>query len=107
MLPSVATTNASTVVENTSPKNVRSQSYSAVNVNSLAAVIRRTAPVEERAAIRLAAPRQKKAQPPGMRLKAPKTKRKTKARTETGPSPYKECLWMKQELGSRIMKSLL
>ena len=98
---------AALAVENTSPKNVRSQSCSAVNVNSLAAVIRRTAPIGERAAIRLAGPRQKKAQPPGMRLKAPKTKRKTKARTKTGPSPYKECLWMKQELDSRIMKPLL
>ena len=107
MPPGVAITNASTVVENTSPKNVRSQSCSVANASSSVVVTRKTVPEGAKAAIRLAAPRQKKAQPPGMRLKAPKTKRKTKARTETGPSSYKECLWMKQELGSRIMKSLL
>ena len=57
------------------------------------AVIRKTAPKGAKAAIRLAAPRQKKVQPPGMRLKAPKIKKKTRARAKTGPSPSKECLW--------------
>ena len=61
-----------------------------MSANSLAAVIRRTAPIEARVAIRLAVPRPKKAQSPGMRLKAPKIKRKTRARAETGPSPFKE-----------------
>ena len=101
MPPRAATTNASTAVEIASPRNVRSQSCSAVNVNSLAAVIRRTAPIRARAATRPAVPRQKKVQPPGMRLKVLKTKRKTRARAVIGPSPYKEYLWTKQELGSR------
>ena len=73
----------------------------------MVAVIRRTAPEGAKAAIRLIVPRQKKAQPPGMRLKALKTKRKTRARAETGPSPYKECLWTRQGPGSRIMKTWL
>ena len=64
MLPRVAITNVSTVV------------------------IRRTAPIGARVAVRLAASRQKKVQPPGTRLKAPKTKRKTRARAEIGPSSY-------------------
>ena len=34
----------------------------------------------------------KKVQPPGMRIKAPKRKKKTRARAVTGPSPFKECL---------------
>ena len=106
-LPGAAIANASTVAENTSPKSVRSQSCSAVNVNSLVAVIRRTAPIGVKAAVRLAVPRQKKVQPPGIRIKAPKRKKKTRARAETDPSPYKECLWTRHEPGSRIMKTWL
>ena len=52
--------NASTVVENTSPKNVRSQSCSAASASFSAVVIRKTAPKGAKAAVRLAAPRQKK-----------------------------------------------
>ena len=107
MLPRVAITNALTAVESTSPKNAKSQSCSAVNANSSAAVTRRTAPIEARVAVRLAAPRQKKAQPPGMRIKALETKRKTRARAVIGPSPFKECPWTRQEPGSRIMKPWL
>ena len=84
MLSRAATTNASTVAEITSPKNARSQSCSAANASSLEAVIRKTAPDGAKVAIRPAAPRQKKAQPPGMRLKAPKTKRKIRARAVSG-----------------------
>ena len=50
----------------------------------MVAVIRRTAPIRARAAIRLAVPKQKKVQPPGMRIKAPKRKKKTRARAEIG-----------------------
>ena len=92
MLPGVAITNASTVVESTSPKNARSQSCNVANASSLEAVIRRTAPEGAKAAIRLAVPKQRKVQPPGMRIKASKRKKKTRARAVTGPSPYKECL---------------
>ena len=92
MLPRVATINASTAAENTSPKNARSPSCSAANASSLAAVIRRTALKGAKVAIRLTAPRQKKVQPPGIRLKALKTKRKIRARAVIGPSPFKECL---------------
>ena len=95
MLPGAATTNASTAVEITLPKNARSQSCSAANASSSEAVIRKTAPEGAKAAVRPAAPRQKKVQPPEMRLKALKTKRKIRARAMTGPSPYKECLWMR------------
>ena len=70
-------------------------------------VIRRTAPIGARAAIRLAAPKQKKVQPPGMRIKASKRKKKTRARAEIGPSPFKECLWTRHEPGSRITKPWL
>ena len=83
------------------PKNVRSQSCSVANASSSVAVIRRTVPV------RPTAPRQKKAQPPGMRIKAPKSKKKIRARAMTGPSPSKECLWMRQGPGSRITKTWL
>ena len=91
-------------------------------VNSSVAVIRRTAPVGAKVAIRPAAPRQKKAQPPGIRIKAPrqkkaqppgirikapKRKRKTGARAMTGPSPFKECIWMRQGPDSRITKTWL
>ena len=107
MPPGVAIVNASTAVENTSPKNARSQSCSAANVNSSVVVIRRTAPIGAKVAVRLAAPRWKKAPPPGMRLKALKTKRKTRARAMIGPSSFKECLWMRQGPGSRIMKTWL
>ena len=107
MLPRAAITNASTVAENTSPKNVRSQSCSAVSASSLVAVIRRTASKGAKAAVRLAAPRQKKAQPPGMRIKAPKRKKKTRARAVIGPSPYKECLWTRQGPGSKVTKTWL
>ena len=69
------------------------------------AVIRRTAPKGAKVADRPAVPKQKKVQPPGMRIKAPK--RKTRARAETGPSPYKECLWTRQGPGSKIMKTWL
>ena len=70
-------------------------------------VIRRTALEGAKAAIRLTAPRQKKVQPPGMRIKAPKTKKKTRARAVIGPSPSKECLWTRQGHGSKIMKTWL
>ena len=89
MPPGAAIVNASTAAENTSPKNARSQSCSAVNASSSAAVIRRTAPKGAKVAVRLAAPKEKKVQPPGMRIKAPKRKKKTRARAETGPSPFK------------------
>ena len=92
MLPRAAIANASTVVENTLPKNARSPSCSAVNASSLAAAIRRTAPEGAKAAIRLAVPRQKKAQLPGTRIKAPKRKKKIRARAMIGPSPSKGCL---------------
>ena len=78
-----------------------------VNASSSVVVIKRTAPEGAKAAVRLAAPRQKKVRPPGMRIKAPKKKKKTRARAEIGPSPFKECLWMRQGPGSRIMKSWL
>ena len=107
MSPGVAIINASTAAENTLPKNVRSQSYSAANANSSAVVIRRTAPVGPKAAIRPAAPRQKRVQPPGMRIKAPKRKKKTRARAMIGPSPFRKCLWTRQGPGSRIMKTWL
>ena len=107
MLPRAAIVNASTAAENTLPKNVRSQSCSAANANSLVAVIRRTALVGAKAADRPTVPKQKKVQPPGMRLKAPKIKRKIRARAVIGPSPYKECLWTGQGPGSRIMKTWL
>ena len=107
MLPRVAIINASTATENTSPKNARSQSCSVANVNSLAAVIRRTAPIRAKAAVRPTVPRQKKAQPPEMRIKAPKRKKKIRARAMIGPSPFKECLWMRQGPGSRIIKTWL
>ena len=107
MPPGAAITSASTAAENTSPKNVRSQSCSMANASSSEAVTKRTAPEGAKAANRLAAPRQKKVQPPGMRLKALKTKRKTRARVVTGPSPYKECLWTRQGPGSKIMKTWL
>ena len=74
----VAITNASTAAESTLPKNTRSQSCSAANVNSLAAVKRRTAPIGAKAAIRHTVPKQKKAQPPGIRIKASKRKKKDK-----------------------------
>ena len=106
MPPRAATINASTAVENTLPKNARSQNCSAANVNSSVAVVRRTVPVGAKAAVRLTAPRQKKAQPPGMRLKAPKRK-KTRARAMIGPSLFKECLWTRQGPGSRIMNPWL
>ena len=85
----------------------RNQSCTAANANSSAVVTRRTAPIRVRVAIRLAALRPKKAQPPGMRIKAPKRKKKTRARARTGPSPYKECLWTRQGPGSRTMKPWL
>ena len=107
MPPRVAITNASTAAESTLPKNTRSQSCSAANVNSLAAVKRRTAPIGAKVAIRHTVPKQKKAQPPGMRIKASKRKKKIRARAVIDPSPYKECPWTKQELGSRIMKPWL
>ena len=94
-LPGVAIVNASTAVENTLPKNARSQSCSVANANFLAAVIRRTAPIGAKVANRPAAPRQKKAQPPEMRIKAPKRKKKTRPRAVIGASPFKECLWMR------------
>ena len=78
MPPGAAIVNASTAAENTSPKNARSQSCSAVNASSSVAVIRRTAPKGAKVAIRLAAPKEKKVQPPGMRIKAPKRKKKTR-----------------------------
>ena len=106
MLPRAATTSASIAEVNTLQKNAKNQSCSAANANSSAVVTRRTAPIKARVAVRLTVPRQKKAQPPGMRLKALKRK-KTRARAVIGPSPYKECPWMKQELDSRIMKSWL
>ena len=69
---------------------------------------RRTAPTVAKAADRLAVPRRKKkVQPPGMRIKAPKRKKKIRARAVIDSSPFKECPWMKQELGSRIMKTWL
>ena len=69
---------------------------------------RRTAPTVAKAADRLTVPRRKKkVQPPGMRIKASKRKKKIRARAVIGPSPFKECSWMKQELGSRIMKTWL
>ena len=76
-------------------------------VNSSVAVIRRTAPVGAKVAIRPAAPRQKKVQPPGMRIKVPKRKKRIRARAVIGPSPFKECLWMRQGPGSKIMKTWL
>ena len=103
----MATIKASTAVENTLPKNARSQSCSAANVNSSVAVIKRTAPIRAKAAVRLAAPRQKNVQLPGMRIKAPKRKKKTRARAMTGSSPFKECLWTRQGPGSKIMKTWL
>ena len=45
--------------------------------------------------------------PPGIRIKAPKRKKKTRARAATGPSPFKECLWTRQGPGSNIMKTWL
>ena len=107
MPPGVAIVNASTVVENTLPKNARNQSCSAANASSSVAVIRRTAPEGAKAAVRLTAPRQKKVQPPGMRIKAPKRKKKARARAVIGPSPSKECLWMRHKPGSKIMKTWL
>ena len=107
MSPRAAITSVSTAVESTSPKNAKSQSCSAASTNSLAAVIRRTAPIGARAAHRPTVPRQKKAQPPGMRIKAPKRKKKTRARAEIGPSPSKECLWMRHKPGSRVTKTWL
>ena len=92
MPPGAAITNASTVAENTSPKNARSQSCSAASASSLEVVIRRTAPEEAKAAVRLTVPKQKKVQPPGMRLKALKIRKKTRARAVIGPSPFKKCL---------------
>ena len=76
MPPGAAIVNASTAAENTSPKNARSQSCSGANASFSAAVIRRTAPVRVKVAIRLAVPRQKRVQPPGMKIKAPKRKKK-------------------------------
>ena len=107
MLPRAAIVNASTAAENTSPKNARSQSCSAANASSSAVVIRRTAPKGAKAAVRPTAPRQKRAQPPGMRIKAPKRKKKTRARAVIGPSPSKECLWTRQGPSSKIMKTWL
>ena len=107
MPPRAATTSVSTAAESTLPKNAKNQSCSTASASSSAAVIRRTAPVRARAAVRLVAPRQKKVQHPGMRLKALKIKRKTRARAETGPSPSKECLWTRNEPGSKITKPWL
>ena len=107
MPPRVAITNASTAAENTSPKNARSQSCSAVNASSLVAVIGRTAPDGAKVAIRPTVPRQKKVQPPGMRIKAPKRKKKIRARVVIGPSLFKECLWTRQGPGSKITKTWL
>ena len=53
MPPGAATTSVSTATEITSSKNVRNPHCSAVNANSLAAVITKTAPVGVRAAVRL------------------------------------------------------
>ena len=80
MLPRAATTSASIVGKNTLQKNTRNQSCSAANANSLAAIIRRTAPIRARAAVKLAAPRQKKVQPSGMRIKAPKKEKEDKGK---------------------------
>ena len=107
MPPGVAITNASTVVENTSPKNVRSQSCSVVNASSSVVVTRKTVPEGAKVAIRLAAPRQKKAQPPGMRIKASKKKKKTRTRAVIGLSSFRECLWTRQGPGSKITKTWL
>ena len=95
-------TSVSTAAESTLPKNAKNQSCSTASASSSAAVIRRTAPVRARAAVRLVAPRQKKVQHPGMRLKAPKIKKKTRARAKTGPSPSKECLWQGMSLVQRL-----
>ena len=73
----------------------------------MAAVIRRTGPEGAKVATRLAAPKLKKVQPPGMRLKAPKTRKKIRARAVIGLSTYKECLWTRQEPGSKIMRTWL
>ena len=107
MLPGVATISASTAAETTLPKNARSPCYSVANASSLAEDTKRTVLAVAKVAIRLAAPRKKKAQPPGMRIKASKRKKKTRARVMIGPSPSKECSWTKQELDSRIMKPWL
>ena len=42
-----------------------------------------------------------------MRIKAPKRKKKIRARAVTGPSPSKECLWTRHKPGSKIMKTWL
>ena len=58
--------------------------------------------VTAKAAVRPAVPRQKKAQPPEMRIKAPKRKKKIRARAMIGPSPFKECLWTREVLRSHL-----
>ena len=95
------------IVTNTLPRNARSQSCSVANANSLMAVIRKTAPIGAKVAVRPAVPKQKKAQPPGIRIKAPKRKKKIRARAVIDSSPFKGCLWTRQEPGSRITKTWL
>ena len=89
MLPGVAIISVLTVVETTSPKNVKNQCCSAVNASSLAEDIKRILPTATKAVNRHKVPRKKKKlQPPGIRIKA--SKRKKRARAKTHPSPYKE-----------------
>ena len=89
--PRAATTSVLTVVEITSPNNVRNSHYSVVNASSLVKDIKRIAPTTEKVVDRHKVPRKKKKPPPPeMRIKAPKRKTRIRARTETGPSSYKE-----------------
>ena len=91
ILPEAATTSASTVVEMTLPKKARNPCCDAANASSLAEDIRRIVPAMAKVVDRYKVPRKKKkSQSPEMRIKAPKGKKKTRARAETGPSPFKE-----------------